>query len=343
MAGPGVSDEAMTESVKEAGYRARMLTRRDITAPAQPEGWGGKPDYDLVVIGTGGAGMAAAIRAAELGRRACIVEAGTIGGTCVNIGCVPSKALIHAAEAYHTAGHHPFAGVHTRAEGVDWPAVIGQKDRLVGELRQSKYLDVLAAYGDRITLARGRARLRADGGVALDDGQVCRPRKIVVATGARPRILPLEGVEDAEALDSTSAMALEVQPRSLIVIGGRAVALELGQTFARFGTRVTILQRSPRILPEHEPEISDTLADYLREEGLVIHTGVTPLAIRQDDGEKMVTAQVNGQRREFRAEQVLMAVSRFWTGSMPKIVSGKQPALASGPVAPKPKPGHRSN
>lgn len=310
IAEPAVSDEAMTEAIKEAGYRASVLTRRDITAPAQPEGWGRKPDYDLVVIGTGGAGMAAAIRAAELGRRVCIVEAGTIGGTCVNIGCVPSKALIWAAEAYHTAGHHPFAGMHTRAEGVDWPAVVGQKDRLVGELRQSKYLDVLASYGDRITLARGRAYLQADGGVALDNGQVCRPGKIVLATGARPRILPLEGIEDVEVLDSTSAMALEKQPRSLVVIGGRAVALELGQTFARFGTRVTILQRSPRIIPEHEPEVSEALADYLREEGLVIHTGVRPLAIQQDDSEKVVTAQVKGGRREFRAEQVLMATGR---------------------------------
>jgi len=310
IAGPNVSDEAMTEAVKEAGYRAHVRPRREVTAPAQPEGWGPKPDYDLVVIGTGGAGMAAAIRGAELGRRVCIVEAGTIGGTCVNIGCVPSKALIRAAEAYHKAGHHPFAGIHTRAEGVDWPAVIGQKDKLVAELRQSKYLDVLASYGDRITLARGWARLQPDGSIALDNGQACRPHRIVVATGAKPRILPLEGIEEVEVLTSTTAMALEQQPRSLIVIGGRAVALELGQTFARLGTQVTILQRSPRILPEHEPEISQALADYLREEGLVIHTGVTPLAICQDDSEKVVTAQVGGKRREFRAEQVLMATGR---------------------------------
>lgn len=310
VADPDVSDQALAEAVKEAGYRALVRTRHAITAPPQPEGWGPKPDYDLVVIGTGGAGMAAAIRAAELGRRVCIVEAGTIGGTCVNIGCVPSKALIRAAEAYHIAGYHPFAGIHTRAEGLDWPAVIGQKDRLVAELRQSKYVEVLAAYGDRIALARGQARLQADGGVALDDGQVCRPGKIVVATGARPRILPLEGIEDVEVLTSTTAMALEKQPRSLIIIGGRAVALELGQTFARFGTRVTILQRSRRILPEHEPEIGEALADYLREEGLSVHTGVTPLAVRQDDGEQVVTAQVEGKRQEFRAEQVLMATSR---------------------------------
>jgi mercuric reductase len=254
--------------------------------------------------------MAAAIKAAELGRRTCIVEAGIIGGTCVNIGCVPSKTLIRTAEAYHRAGHHPFTGVRTWAEGLDWKAVIGQKDQLVGELRQTKYVDVLASYGDLITLVRGRARLQADGTVALDNGQSIKAGGIVVATGAEPRILSLDGIESVEVLTSTSAMALEKQPRTLLVIGGRAVALELGQTFARFGTRVTILQRSPRIIPEHEPEIAGALADYLHEEGLAIHAGVQLLAIRQDDGEKVVTAQVNGQRHEFRAEQVLMAVGR---------------------------------
>jgi len=96
----------------------------------------------------------------------------------------------------------------------------------------------------------------------------------------------------------------------LIVIGGRAIALELGQTFARFGTQVTILQRSPRLIPEHEPEIAEALADYLRGEGLTVHTGVRPLAIRQEGDEKVITAEVGGERREFRAEQVLMAVGR---------------------------------
>ena len=233
-----------------------------------------------------------------------------MGGTCVNIGCVPSKALIRTAEAYHKAGHHPFTGVRTWAERLDWKAVIGQKDQLVGELRQTKYVDVLASYGDLVTLVRGRARLQADGTVGLDDGHTIKAGGIVVATGARPRILSLDGIEGVEVLTSTSAMALEVQPRTLLVIGGRAIALELGQTFARFGTRVTILQRSPRIIPEHEPEIAEALADYLHEEGLAIHTGVQLLAIRQDNGEKVVTAQVNGQRHEFRAEQVLMAVGR---------------------------------
>ncbi len=305
-----IPDEVLETAVKNAGYRAEVTARFPVTAPTLPEGWGPEADYDLVVIGTGGAGMAAAIRAAEMGKRVCIIEAGTIGGTCVNVGCVPSKTLIRAAEVYHKAGHHPFAGILTRAEEVGWPQVVGQKNRLVAELRQSKYIRVLASYGDRITLTRGRARLLPDGSVVLDNGETCHPSRIVIATGARPRILPLEGVGDVEALTSTTAMALKEQPRSLIIIGGRAIALELGQTFARFGTQVTLLQRSSRILPRHEPEISGALAEYLHQEGMVIHTGVTPLAVRQEDGQKVVVARVDGKPREFRAEHVLMATGR---------------------------------
>ena len=310
MADSGVGDEDITAAIKNAGYRAKVLTRREATPPKPPEGWGRGADYNLVVIGTGGAGMAAAIKAAEMGRRVCIIEEGTVGGTCVNIGCVPSKALIRAAKAYHTAGHHPFAGVHTRAEGLDWKKVIGQKDKLVGELRENKYFNVLASYGESIALMQGRARVGPDGSVALDDGRSCKPGKVVVATGAKPWILPLGGIQDVEVLTSTTAMALPRQPRSLIVIGGRAVALELGQAFARFGTEVTILQRSSRLIPEHEPEIAELLTDYLREEGLNIYTGAKTLAIRQDNAEKVVAAEVNGKQREFRAEEVLMAVGR---------------------------------
>ncbi len=293
---------ALEAAVSRAGYQAQR----------RPQPAGGheiSAEWDLIVIGSGGGGMAAAIRAAELGYRAAIIEAGTIGGTCVNIGCVPSKTLIRAAQALYHAAHHPFRGVHTRVEGLDWPAVLQQKDELVARLRQEKYLDVLAAYGDRITLIRGRARLTPEGQVAVN-GDVLKGKRIVIATGARPRILPLPGIEEVEVLTSTSLMALPRLPRSLLVLGGRSVALELGQTFARFGVQVTILQRSPRILPAHEPEIADALTAALRAEGLTIHTGVTLQRIREQDGEKVVTAEIGGVRREFRAEQVLMAVGR---------------------------------
>ena len=306
----GVDSESLAETVKNAGYRGEELSRRQIT-PRQPaEDRGREVDFDLVVIGTGGGGMGAAISASELGRRVCIVEAEVIGGTCVNIGCVPSKALIRAAETYHRAQHHPFAGLDTRAQGLDWQAVFGQKDSLVSELRQNKYVDVLDSYGESITLVKGRARLQPDGTLALDSGRVCRPGKLVIASGAAPKILPLKGIEEVEILNSTTLMALDKRPASLIVIGGRAIALELGQTFARFGTKVTVLQRSGRLIPEHEPEIATALADYLREEGLSIHTGVTLEAIRLEGEDKVITARVNGKREEFRAEEVCMAVGR---------------------------------
>lgn len=305
-----VGDADLTEAVKAAGYKGRVVARRSEGGSPPSVERARNADYDLIVIGTGGAGMAAAIKTAELGRRACIIEAGTIGGTCVNIGCVPSKTLIRAAAAYHTAGRHPFDGVHTAANGLDWSAVIAQKDRLVSELRQGKYLDVLKSYGDRITLLRGRARIQPDGSVSVDGDRMARGKKIVIATGARPRILPLEGIDQVPVLDSTSAMALTEQPRSLLVIGGRAVALELGQTFARFGTAVTVLQRSGRIIPDHEPELSEALTAALHDEGLTIHTGVTPLAIRQEDRIKVVTARIEGRLQEFRAEQVLIATGR---------------------------------
>lgn len=310
----GVNEETLINAVKQAGYRATVETPRAETTQAVAQtpstAPGHSSDYDLIVIGTGGAGMGAAIKAAELGRTVAIVESGTIGGTCVNIGCVPSKTLIRAAKAYYRAGHQLFSGVHTRTEGVDWQAVIRQKDQLVDELRQNKYVDVLTSYADRVTLIHGRARLTSAGKIALDDGRALTSQGVVIATGARPYIPPIAGIEHVSVLDSTSAMALAQQPRSLIVVGGRAVALELGQMFARFGTQVTILQRSARLIPEHEPEIADALAEYLREEGIPVHTGVSLLAIREENGEKVIRARVGEAQQEFRAEQVLMATGR---------------------------------
>jgi mercuric reductase len=307
---PKVDGNTLTAAVKEAGYRARELSRYRVTPDEPAQDWGRKADYDLVVIGTGGAGMAAAIRGAELGKKVCLVEAGTIGGTCVNIGCVPSKTLIRAAETFHRAKNHTFAGVRTSADYLEWQAIIGQKDELVSELRQNKYVDVIKSYGDSISLVRGRARLQADGSIQLEDGQSCRPERIVIATGASPRILPLPGAEEAGVLTSTTLMAAARQPESLIVIGGRAIALELGQALARLGTKVTILQRSSRLLPEVEPEVAAALMDYLHEEGITIHTGVVPEAIRREGNEKILKAAIDGKRAEFRAEEVLMAVGR---------------------------------
>ena len=175
-------------------------------------------------------------------RRSRSIGHGTIGGTCVNIGCVPSKTLIRAAETLHQASAAKrFAGISARARADDWSALVHQKDELVAGLRQSKYVDLLPAYNS-ISYMEGQARL-AEGGVALN-GDLIKAERLIITTGARPAVPALPGIEDVDYLTSTSALALETLPKSLLVIGGGFVGAELAQMFARMGVKVTIVCRS---------------------------------------------------------------------------------------------------
>ena len=194
---------------------------------------------DVVVLGGGSAGFAAAIRAAELGARVTLIEGGTLGGTCVNVGCVPSKTLLRAAEVRHRAAHHPFDGVRTHATAADFPRVMAQKDALVATLRRGKYWDVLAAYPN-ITLHQGRGIVSGDLSVTIKSGALTAER-LIVTTGSSPWVPPIPGLADAGYLTSTEALALTQVPASLIVIGGSAVGLEIAQLYARLETRVTVL------------------------------------------------------------------------------------------------------
>ncbi|MGB9775312.1 MAG: mercury(II) reductase [Anaerolineae bacterium] len=300
-------DDALTEAVRAAGYGAAVLSRTALAETAEPVR-PGEAEVDLLIIGSGAAAFAAGIRAAELGYSALMVERGTLGGTCVNVGCIPSKTLLRAAEAYHRAFHSPFAGVRPQGAEMDWRAVIGEKDDLVARLRREKYEQVLEAYPS-LSLVYGEARLTGDGRVEVD-GRVYRPARVLIATGAYPHVPPFPGVDEVEVLTSTEALSLPEQPESLIVLGGRYVALEMAQLFARFGTRVILLQRSDRILPDHEPEVAEVLADYLRREGVELHTGATVLRLGQEGTEKFVEAEVGGERRVFRAAHILVATGR---------------------------------
>jgi mercuric reductase len=304
-----VSTDALTQAVQAVGYTALVEEQLPLQ-PEQSEPVEGSAsyDFDLLVIGGGSGGFAAAIAATDLGKRVGMINAGTIGGTCTNVGCVPSKAFIRTAEAWHSAGHHPFEGIKTAQVDLDWPTVRAQKDALVSELRQSKYVDVLAAYPD-ITFIEGRAVFKADGSVHVGDRQY-RASRYVIATGAQPRMLPIPGLEEAQPLNSTTLMDLDELPRSLIILGGRAVALELGQMMARLGVEVLILQRSLRLVPEHEPEIGRGIQDYLEQEGIGVLTGVTVERLSREGDTRVVHVRLMGQQREFRADQVLMALGR---------------------------------
>jgi mercury(II) reductase len=269
---------------------------------------GGGGNFDLAVIGAGSAGFSAVIAAAEQGARVALVGHGTIGGTCVNVGCVPSKTLIRATEAVHrTKAASRFAGIGTAGGVEDWRAVIAQKDELVASLRKSKYQDLLPAY-DTVDYIEGRARLTADGGV-LVDGEPIEAGKIVIATGSSPAAPDIAGIDDVPWLDSTAALALEQLPDSLLVIGGGYIGCELAQMFARAGVAVTIATRS-HLLPGAEPEISEALAGYLRDEGLTVRDGLSYRRIKRTGGGIALTVDRAGAEQTIEAETVLVTTGR---------------------------------
>ena len=263
--------------------------------------------YDLVVIGAGSAGFSGAITAAEEGARVALIGHGTIGGTCVNIGCVPSKTLIRAAEALHHSNTATrFAGITARAHLEDWPSVIRQKDELVAELRQSKYTDLLSAY-DTITYLEGKARI-ADGGVAVN-GELKKTQRVIIATGARPAAPAISGIDDVDTLTSTSALALEKLPKSLLVIGGGFVGTELAQMFSRMGVEVTIVCRS-RLLPAAEPEISEALSTYFKYEGIHLNCGVAYKRLKRSSTGISLTVREGERESVLDAERLLIATGR---------------------------------
>ncbi len=263
--------------------------------------------FDLVVIGAGSAGFSAAITGADLGARVALVGHGTLGGTCVNIGCVPSKTLIRATETLHQARRAPrFAGIEADARLADWGKLIAQKDELVGALRQSKYADLLPQY-EAITYLDGRARL-TPGGIEVE-GRKLTARRIIIATGARPAVPAIPGLEEVPYLTSTEALSLPRQPRSLIVMGGGYIGAELAQMFARAGTAVTLVMRS-RLLPRAEPEIGAALTRYLRDEGIDICEGLTYCGIRRTEDGIALDVRDAGRARTLEAEHILIATGR---------------------------------
>jgi len=263
--------------------------------------------YDLAVIGAGSAGFSAAITAAEDGANVALIGHGTIGGTCVNVGCVPSKTLIRATESLHHADAAArFAGIRAEARVTDWAALIAQKDELVAGLRQAKYADLLPVYNN-IAYLPGAARL-ADGGVAVN-GALIKARKVIITTGARPAIPPIPGIEKIDYLTSTLALDLKALPKSLLVVGGGFVGAELAQVFARAGIKVTIVCRS-RLLPAAEPEIAEALSKYFVQEGITLNCGIAYEFCEKTDKGVELTVRHDGRQKVLEAERVLIAAGR---------------------------------
>jgi len=305
----GASESGLTTAVEAAGYRVVGIDDvPDRTeGPAHRRGPEPKPAYDLLILGSGSAAFAAAIRAKDLGASVALCESNTIGGTCVNIGCVPSKAMLAAGELYHRAGHSPFPGVGTSAGSLDLGALVRAKDELVDQLRYEKYENLAEEYG--FTLLCGHGEFTGPETFSCD-GEELRADQFVIATGASPSIPPIAGLEEAGYLTSTTALELKDLPESMVVIGANAIGLEMGQLFRHLGSRVTVLEALARIAPFEEPEISGLLTKVLSDEGAEVHAGVKVLRVERDGERRAVAFEQDGTERRAECEQVLVATGR---------------------------------
>ena len=263
----------------------------------------------IAVIGSGGAAMAAALKAAALGARVTLIERGTIGGTCVNIGCVPSKIMIRAAHIAHLRRESPFdAGITAVPPAVDRERLLAQQQGRVEELRHAKYENILDG-NPAITVLRGVARFRdahsliinlADGGervVAFD--------RCLIATGASPAIPPVPGLADTPYWTSTEALASDTIPKRLAVIGASVVAVELAQAFARLGSRVTLLARHTLLFRE-DPAVGTAVTVAFRAEGIEVLEYTQAGAVMHGNGTFVLTTA----HGELHADRLLIATGR---------------------------------
>lgn len=271
-----VSTSAMLAAIRAKGYGAELAN-----------GKAAKPGSGLkvAIIGTGSAAFAAAIRAVEEGATVTVIEAGTVGGTCVNVGCVPSKIMIRAAHVAHLQSQHPFPGLAKHQPAVDRKALVAQQQARVEELRHAKYESILE-NNPGISLLRGFARFEDAKTLLVKhaDGKETRlqPDRVLIATGRSPQIPVIPGLAGTPYWTSTEALVAETLPEHLIVYGGSVVALELAQAYLRLGSRVTLIARST-LLSKEDPAIGEGLQAILEEEGMRVLTHTRINAVRFND------------------------------------------------------------
>jgi len=255
---------------------------------------------DLIVIGTGGAAMAAGIEARSRGRTVLLVEHGLLGGTCLNVGCVPSKNLLAAAGQRHRALANRFPMVATSADGVDVPALMAQKRDLMAGMRQAKYADVAAAHG--FPVRYGHARF-VDGQTLEVDGERLRAPAYVVATGASPHVPELPGLDQVAFLTSTTAMEQQDLPGSMVIVGAGYVGLEQAQLWAQLGARVTLVGR---FAPHSEPEVAEVLRGVFADDGIAV---VEDRAVAVTETADSVLVRTEGGL-EVSGERLMVATGR---------------------------------
>lgn len=259
-------------------------------------------DVATIVIGGGMAGLPFALRAARRGATV-LIEGDRLGGTCLNRGCIPTKTMIHSAKVAHLARRAGEFGIDVGSVAVDLGRVVDRKDALVDSIRKGSYRAAAKATG--LAFVEDWARFVGPDRVAAG-GKVYRSDQIVINSGARPRTPDLPGISETPTLDSTSALDLREIPEHLVVLGGGYVGCEFAQMYRRFGSRVTIVQRQPRLLPTEDPDVSEVLEQAFRREGINLLLGEAPTGVRPIDGR--IDLSVGG--RDVESSHLLVAVGR---------------------------------
>ncbi|MFY9300579.1 MAG: mercury(II) reductase [Candidatus Nitrosotenuis sp.] len=260
-------------------------------------------EYDLIILGGGAAAFASALKASQIDAKVAMIERGTIGGTCVNVGCVPTKNLLSVGEMLRS-----YNGKSLDSNpDFSFKKIIQRKDDLVLQLRNQKYVDVVKSMPNT-EFIQGSAYFKSKNEVFVN-GRLLLGKNIIIATGSSATVPPIKGIADVDYLTNIEALSLEEKPESMIIMGGSTLGVEFAQMFSRLGTQVTLLQRSAKIIPKEEPEISELLRSYLEQEGITIHTGITFKSIEKN-GVYTVKSEVNGNPVEFSAEKILMATGR---------------------------------
>jgi mercuric reductase len=265
--------------------------------------------FDLIIIGGGAGAFAAAIKANELGAKTAMINAGLpLGGTCVNVGCLPSKILLHAGEVLNTAKRHDVSGIKLEIKSFDFGLVIKNELAMVESIRKDHYDKVLRNL-EKVTFIEGKASFVSEKEVEVNKERLFAD-KFIIATGSTANIPPIEGVKESGCLTHIEALRLEKQPKELVIIGAGPVGLEFSQMYARFGTRVTLLELGQTIFQLGEPELIARLRKILEDEGIEIYTGAKATKIREENSKKIITYEHGGKTSEVSADEVLLAAGK---------------------------------
>jgi len=266
--------------------------------------------FDLIIIGGGAGAFAAAIKANELGAKTLLVNKGLpLGGTCINVGCVPSKALLYAGEVMHLAKNHNIPGLEIEIQKFDFQKVIEDELELVARLRQEKYEKVLGGL-ENVTAIEGWAKFISANEIQVDD-KTFFSEKFLIATGSTATPPSIPGIMEVGYLTHIGALKLKKQPKELIVLGAGPVGLEFAQMYSRFGTKVTILHRSSSIFRKGEKELTVKLSEILTKEGITIKTNVSVKEAKIENGKKIISYDTKGKQENISADEILAAIGKI--------------------------------